>query len=55
MMMQMMKSMMGGEKEGKKEGRPCMPVMEPQEDFKPWGFCPCRKVCEEGFKKKTKR
>ena len=54
MMMQMMRSMMGGQKEGEKEERPLMPVMETQEDFKPWEFCPCRKLCKEGFKKKSK-
>ncbi|MEM2098855.1 MAG: hypothetical protein QXU99_03800 [Candidatus Bathyarchaeia archaeon] len=53
MMMQMMRSMMGGEK-GKKRDRPFMPVMETQEDFRPWEFCPCRKLCEEAFKKKSK-
>jgi len=51
MMRQMMKSMMGGGKEGEK-GQPCpMPVMETQKDFKPWECCPCRKLCEVGFKK----
>jgi hypothetical protein len=51
MIMQMMRSMMSSEKEGE---RPRMPVMETQEDFKPWEFCPCRKLCEKGFKKKSK-
>lgn len=50
MMMQMMKGMMGSEREGK---CPRMPFMETQEDFKPWEFCPCRKLCEKAFKKKT--
>jgi len=54
MMMQMMKSMMGGEKEGEKRQTPCMPAMETQEGFKPWEFCPCRKLCEKAFKKKSK-
>ena len=57
MMPQMMGKMMGdrmsGEKEGKKSEGPCRPVMETQEDFKPWEFCPCRKLCKEGFKKKS--
>jgi len=51
MMMQMMKSMMGGEKE--KEKHQTMPIMETEEDFKPWEFCPCRKLCEKAFKKKS--
>ncbi|MCP8312835.1 MAG: hypothetical protein H3Z53_00455 [archaeon] len=54
MMMQTMKGMMGGEKKGEEGEFPRMPVMETQEDFKPWEFCPCRKLCEEGFKKKSK-
>ena len=54
MMMQMMKSMIGGKREGEKRESPRMPVMETQEDFKPWEFCPCRKLCEKAFKKKSK-
>jgi len=54
MMMQMMKNMMGGEKEGAKKEHPPMPGMEKREDFKPWECCPCRKLCEEGFKNKPK-
>jgi len=54
MMMQMMKGMMSSEKEGEKGERPRMPVLETQEDFKPWEFCPCRKLCEGAFKKKPK-
>jgi hypothetical protein len=54
MMMQMMKRRMSGGKEGEK-GEPCsMPVMETQEDFKPWEFYPCRKLCEGEFKRNTK-
>jgi len=49
-MSSMMKNMMGSDKGGKGE-RPFMPVMETQEDFKPWEFCPCRKLCEKAFKK----
>jgi len=53
MMMQMM-SMMGAEKEGEKGEHARMPVMETQEDFKPWEFCPCTKLCEKAFQKKSK-
>ena len=53
-MMPMMASMMGsGTKSGKGE-RPCMPPVESAEDFRPWEFCPCRKLCERGFGKDTK-
>jgi len=45
MMMQMMRGMMSS------ENSPQMPVMKTQEDFKPWEFCPCRKLCEKAFKK----
>jgi len=58
MMPVMMSQMFGG------EGG--MPSMMPQEDFKPWeflgmsqenfkpwDFCPCRGLCEKGFKKKS--
>ncbi|MCJ7515818.1 MAG: hypothetical protein MUO89_07635 [Dehalococcoidia bacterium] len=53
MMPLMMSKMMGGIMGGKKEGKenPCMPDMETKEDFRPWEFCPCRKLCEKGFNK----
>nr|MDO8099383.1 hypothetical protein [Candidatus Njordarchaeota archaeon] len=50
-MIAQMMNMMGGEKEGEKGEHPRMPVMEMQEDFKPWEFCPCRKLLEKAFKK----
>ena len=53
MMPQMMGNKVSSEKEGKKSEGLCRPVMETQEDFKPWEFCPCRKLCKEGFKKKS--
>ena len=46
----MMVSMMGSSAEPGKSERSYMPVMESPEDFKPWQFCPCRKLCERGFK-----
>ena len=54
MMMQMMKSMMSSEKEGESGEHPSMPVMESREDFNRWELFPCRKLCKEGFKKKSK-
>ena len=51
MMPMMMSKMMGGMMGAKKEGEHSrMPDMETKEDFKPWDFCPCRKLCEKGFK-----
>ncbi len=50
MMMQMMSKMMSTEKE---EENPRIPVMETQEGFKPWEFCPCRILCEKAFKEKA--
>lgn len=49
-MMPMMASMIGSSAEPGKSERSCMPVMESSEDFKPWKFCPCRKLCEREFK-----
>jgi len=46
--------MMSSEKEGEKVERPSMPVMESQDDFNPWELCPCRKLCEKAFKRKSK-
>lgn len=50
---EMMTSLVSGEKEAERGEAPRMPVMETQEDFKPWEFCLCKKLCEEGFKKKS--
>jgi hypothetical protein len=56
MMPMMMSKMMGGMMGGKKEGEHShMPDMETKGDFKPWEFCPCRKLCEKGFEKESKK
>jgi Mg/Co/Ni transporter MgtE len=47
-MTQMMKSMTSNGKA--KESQ--VPTMETHGDFKPWEFCPCRKLCQEAFNKK---
>ena len=53
-MMPMMAPMMGSVAEAGENERSCMPLMESPEDFKPWEFCPCRKLCEKSFKTKPK-
>ncbi len=54
MMMQMMRSSTKKDDEKGEAGeRQRVPVMETQEDFKPWNFCPCRKPCEKSFKTKA--
>ncbi len=49
MMTQMRKSMTSNGKSGEAQVRP----IETHGDFKPWEFCPCRKLCEEAFNKKS--
>jgi len=46
----MMQEMMS--KKTNEEGKSCadMPCGGTQKDFKPWKFCPCRELCEKGFK-----
>jgi hypothetical protein len=53
MMSKMMGGMMGSKKEGKENPR--MPDMKTKEDFRPWEFCPCRKLCEKGFDKESRK
>ena len=55
MMPMMMSKMMGGMMGRKKEGEgSSKPAMETPKDFKPWEFCPCRKLCEKGFAMESK-
>jgi len=56
MMPLMMSKMMGGMKGDKKAGEHSdMPGMGMPEGFKPWEFCPCRKLCEKGFETESKK
>ncbi len=48
----MMSKMMGDKKKGEQSGMACM---DKPEDFKPWEFCPCRNVCQNGFEKNAKK
>lgn len=50
-MMQMMTSMINGERKNKEEKNQSAASIEAHTDFNPWKCCPCSKLCEEGFKK----
>jgi hypothetical protein len=52
MMPLMVSKMMGDKKKGEQSGMPCM---DKPEDFKPWEFCPCRNLCENGFEKRDRK
>ena len=52
MMPEMMREMMGGEREPKAKGTQIMPVPK---GFKPWEMCPCREVCKREFHRRAIR
>jgi hypothetical protein len=53
LMPEMMKAMINKEGDTKELKCPPISVIEAQEDFRPWEFCPCRKLCKTGFDKKS--